>query len=98
MSATSRARNITPKNSTKVVLPRLAKVSHKACSTTAVRKAPPVRQLNVACPALSLSLQRTAHTKPVHDICPAGELRPRTKSTSSRIPRLPREVSNETNP
>src|SRR5215203_5802538 len=97
-TATSRLRNTTPKNPTTVVLLMLAKVSHRACSTTAVRKAPPTRQFNVACPTLSLSLHRTAHTSPVHDICPAGELRPRTKSTSSRTSRLPREESKETNP
>src|SRR5215213_167278 len=97
-TATSRLSNITPKNSTKVALLMLAKVSHRACRTTAVRKAPPTRQFNVACPALSLSLHRTAHTSPVHDICPAGELRPRTKSTSSRTSRLPFDPSKETNP
>jgi hypothetical protein len=83
---------------TRVLLPRPAKVSHRACRITATRKAPRARQFNVAYPALSLSLQRTAHTKPVYDICLAGELRRRTKSTSSSTPRLPLEASKETNP
>src|SRR5829696_7672818 len=97
-SATSMLSNPTPKDSPRLALLRPAKVSHRACKITAVRKAPPTRQFNVACPVLSLSLHRTAHTKPVHDICPAGELRPRTKSTSSRTPRLPLDCSKETNP
>src|SRR5215207_465670 len=54
-SATSRLSIVTPKNPTKVALLMLAKVSHKACSTTAVKKAPRTRQFRVACPTLSLS-------------------------------------------
>jgi hypothetical protein len=50
---------------TGVGLLTLAKVSHKACSTTAVKKAPRTRQSRVACPTLSLSRHRTAHTNPV---------------------------------
>jgi hypothetical protein len=51
----------------------------------------------LVCPALSLSLHKTAHTNPVHERCPAGEVNPRTKSTSSNTPRLPLEESKETN-
>src|SRR5215207_4372191 len=46
---------------TGVGLLTLAKVSHKACSTTAVKKAPRTRQSRVACPTLSLSPQDSAH-------------------------------------
>src|SRR5215204_711243 len=63
----SRLTRSTLKNPTKVGLLTLAKVSHKACSTTAVKKAPRTRQFRVACPTLSLSPQDSTHqSRPSH--------------------------------
>src|ERR687898_605208 len=67
ISAMSRLTSSTLKNSTKVALLMLAKVSHKACSTTAVKKAPRTRQSRVACPTLSLSPQDSTYKpRPSH--------------------------------
>jgi hypothetical protein len=83
----NRLTDSTLRNPTNVALLTLAKVSQTACRTTAVRKAPPTRQSGIACPLSSLSRHRTAHTSPIQAICPAGEVSPRTSSTSSSTPR-----------
>src|SRR5215204_3691645 len=97
-TATRRLRSSTLTNPTKVAPRKRLNVSHSACNTTAVAKAPTTLLFNTGCPLRSRSRQSTAHTNPVHAACPAGDVSPRASSTSSSTTRFPPDWSSVTNP